>query len=185
MQLTGRAASVLQSRLLSDKNQWTNAVVTWSRLQGELGNKRSTEKAISTTLAVKRKAGAEERESEEQREEEEECNVETGKSAGEQTGEERRIGSLRLAEENGAETLEKKRKREERIGRVGAQTLGKRMKRDKEEESDDHATTEIDHDVESICMKTHGTEDCTVENEQHGNKILFVCFINLVFEADI
>ncbi|KAG7228488.1 hypothetical protein INR49_007661 [Caranx melampygus] len=167
----GKAVSVLQSRLLGDRNEWTNAVMTWSRLQGELGNQKSTERTISTTLGVKRKAEAKERGSEEQRAEEEKCSVETGKSTGEQKGEERGIGGLRLGEENGAETLEKKRKREERIHKetclVGAQTLWKKMRRDNEAESDVHATTEIDHDVESGCTKTHDTEDCPVENVEH------------------
>lgn len=33
---TAKAASILQSRLLGDIDQWTSAVLTWSRLQGAL-----------------------------------------------------------------------------------------------------------------------------------------------------
>lgn len=33
---TAKAASVLQSRLLGDIEQWTSAVMTWSRLQREM-----------------------------------------------------------------------------------------------------------------------------------------------------
>lgn len=33
---TAKAASLLQSRLLGDIDQWTSTVMTWSRLQREL-----------------------------------------------------------------------------------------------------------------------------------------------------
>uniref|UniRef100_A0A1A7YYI5 THUMP domain containing 2 n=2 Tax=Iconisemion striatum TaxID=60296 RepID=A0A1A7YYI5_9TELE len=39
-----RASHVLQSRLLGDRNQWTGAVRTWSRLQGELAANRNADK---------------------------------------------------------------------------------------------------------------------------------------------
>uniref|UniRef100_A0A3Q3MY95 THUMP domain containing 2 n=1 Tax=Mastacembelus armatus TaxID=205130 RepID=A0A3Q3MY95_9TELE len=66
----GKAATVLQSRLLDDKNQWTKAVLTWSRLQGELQQKVRGTTALGIavrengahTLEKKRKREEEERE---------------------------------------------------------------------------------------------------------------------------
>ncbi|TMS04568.1 THUMP domain-containing protein 2 [Larimichthys crocea] len=106
-----RAASVLQSKLLGDRNQWAGAVMTWSRLQGELAGRRmTTPDATSATLEVTRKKEEEERRSEEQQEEEEEekCDVESRKSAGEQREEERGNGRL-----SAVHALEKKRKRDD------------------------------------------------------------------------
>ncbi|KAE8281042.1 THUMP domain-containing protein 2 [Larimichthys crocea] len=107
-----KAASVLQSKLLGDRNQWAGAVMTWSRLQGELAGRRmTTPDATSATLEVTRKKEEEERRSEEQQEEEEEeekCDVESRKSAGEQREEERGNGRL-----SAVHALEKKRKRDD------------------------------------------------------------------------
>uniref|UniRef100_A0A3Q3R9G4 Ribosomal RNA large subunit methyltransferase K/L-like methyltransferase domain-containing protein n=1 Tax=Monopterus albus TaxID=43700 RepID=A0A3Q3R9G4_MONAL len=82
-----KAASVLQSRLLGDKNQWTRAALTWSRLQGELEQKKNR---ITS------------------REEEDEQGMETRKRTGEQREEENGNRSLGTR----AQTVEKKRKRE-------------------------------------------------------------------------
>ncbi|KAK5882729.1 hypothetical protein CesoFtcFv8_021285 [Champsocephalus esox] len=61
-----KASSVLQSRVLGDKDQWSSAVMTWSRLQGELSSRRrTTVKSQSTALGVTRKTGEEGRVSEE------------------------------------------------------------------------------------------------------------------------
>ncbi|XP_040905038.1 THUMP domain-containing protein 2 isoform X2 [Toxotes jaculatrix] len=137
-----KAASVLQSRLLDDRNQWTSAVLTWSRLQGELSDRRTSVNISNAARVMKR--NEEGRGSEEQREEEEKCNVEPGESKGEQREEERGNRRLRSGEENGARALEKKRKREtaqkgENMSRetngVEAQALEKKIKRDDEEES--------------------------------------------------
>uniref|UniRef100_A0A8C4EKP3 THUMP domain containing 2 n=1 Tax=Dicentrarchus labrax TaxID=13489 RepID=A0A8C4EKP3_DICLA len=106
-----KAANVLQSRLLGDRNQWTSAVMTWSRLQGELAGRRSTVDAESTAVGVTRKR-EEGRRSEEQKEEEEKCDLECRKSAGEKR-EESGNGRLRSGEQNEAQTLEKKRKRDD------------------------------------------------------------------------
>ncbi|KAK5882728.1 hypothetical protein CesoFtcFv8_021285 [Champsocephalus esox] len=55
-----KASSVLQSRVLGDKDQWSSAVMTWSRLQGELSSRRrTTVKSQSTALGVTRKTGEE------------------------------------------------------------------------------------------------------------------------------
>ncbi|XP_028983152.1 THUMP domain-containing protein 2 [Betta splendens] len=50
-----KAVSVLQSRLLADRNEWTSAVMTWSRLQMELSSKRNTSITSSPDLGVMRK----------------------------------------------------------------------------------------------------------------------------------
>lgn len=139
-----KAASVLQSRLLGDGDQWAKAVMTWSRLQAELADRRTTVNAPSTARGVSRK-----------REEGEKCDVESRKSTVEQR-EESGNGRLRSGEQNGAQTLEKKRKREkeergveevrdvERKREEGTrggtcvedQTLEKKRKRDDEEEEE-------------------------------------------------
>ncbi|XP_038593885.1 THUMP domain-containing protein 2 [Micropterus salmoides] len=107
-----KAASVLQSRLLGDKNEWTSAVMTWSRLQGELADRRTTVNTPSTALGGrwKREEG---RRSEQQGEEEEKCDVETRKSTEEQREEESGNGRQRSGEQNGAPTPVKKRKRDD------------------------------------------------------------------------
>ncbi|XP_047458238.1 THUMP domain-containing protein 2 isoform X2 [Mugil cephalus] len=116
-----KAASMLQSRLLDDKNQWTSAVLTWSRLQGELTARRTTVKTSTSALGVIKRRGEERgsdpqeteegNEREEQREEWEKCLVKSRKSEGEQREEESGNGRLRSGEQNGTQTLEKKRKR--------------------------------------------------------------------------
>ncbi|XP_029377179.1 THUMP domain-containing protein 2 [Echeneis naucrates] len=132
-----KAVSILQARLLGNRNQWTDAVMTWSRLQRELSDRRTHAKASSTSQTVKRtKEGG--KGSEGQRKEEEKCNVVTGKPTEEQRGEESVTRRLRSVEGNGAQTVEKKRKSEtsqkgETCGE--AQALEKRIKRDNEDES--------------------------------------------------
>lgn len=154
-----KAASVLQSRLLGDSNQWTSAVMTWGRLQRELADRRTTVNAPGTALGVTRKR-EEGRTSEEQRGEEK-CNVESRKSTREQREEEEEVESgnsrQRSGEQNGARTLEKKRKwekekraveglrdverkrEEETSGEtcVEAQTLEKKRKVDDDDEEEE------------------------------------------------
>ncbi|XP_023271487.1 THUMP domain-containing protein 2 isoform X1 [Seriola lalandi dorsalis] len=180
-----KAASVLQSRLLGDGSQWTNAVVTWSRLQGELANRRTTVNTSGTALGMKRTV-EEGRGSEEQREEEEKCNVEIGKSTAEQRVEGSGTRRLRSGEENGAQTLEKKRKREmvQRGEKISRETCGveRRMvmdgnvKKGITSETDlhgrgsagVHTTAGIDHNVESSSRRIDDMpEDCAVENVEH------------------
>ncbi|XP_076599488.1 U6 snRNA (guanine-N(2))-methyltransferase THUMPD2 [Chaetodon auriga] len=100
-----KAASVLQSRLLADRNLWTRAVITWSRLQGELADRRTTVNAQSSAQGVTMN-----REEGRRSEEEEKVSVEPRKSTGEQREE---SGSRRLngGRQNGAQALERKRKR--------------------------------------------------------------------------
>uniref|UniRef100_A0A3B4Z1N9 Uncharacterized protein n=1 Tax=Stegastes partitus TaxID=144197 RepID=A0A3B4Z1N9_9TELE len=98
-----KAASVLQSRLLGDRHQWSSAVMTWSRLQGELAGSRTT---------VKTPKPEEGRGSEEQGEKGQNCLVECRKSPEEQREEENVNGRPRSGEQNGTQTLEKKRKRD-------------------------------------------------------------------------
>ncbi|KAM7408384.1 hypothetical protein PAMA_002212 [Pampus argenteus] len=115
-----KAASVLQSRLLGDINEWTSAVMTWSHLQGELAGSRTTVNIPSTSLKRRRKR-EEGRESEKQSKEKEKCDEEFRKNTGEQ-----------IEEESGAQKGEK-------ISRetcwVEAQTLEKKRKRGDEEDA--------------------------------------------------
>ncbi|XP_031171965.1 THUMP domain-containing protein 2 [Sander lucioperca] len=105
-----KAASVLQSRVLGDKNHWTSAVMTWSHLQGELEGRRTTVNPSSTALGVTMKKEEGSR-IEEQRgkEEEEKCDEE--KKSKRETAQR---GEMSSGETCGAEAqiLEKKRKRD-------------------------------------------------------------------------
>ncbi|XP_030604053.1 THUMP domain-containing protein 2 isoform X2 [Archocentrus centrarchus] len=106
-----KAASVLQFRLLDDKNQWTSAVMTWSRLQGELAGSKTTFKASNSALRLTWEREAEVRGSEEQREEGKKSLVESRTSS---EGERKNIiGRHRIVEQNGVLTMAQKRKRDE------------------------------------------------------------------------
>ncbi|KAF7220270.1 THUMP domain-containing protein 2 [Nothobranchius furzeri] len=52
-----RASYVLQSRLFSDRNQWTGAVRTWSRLQGELAANRNADKTTAVRARKETEGG--------------------------------------------------------------------------------------------------------------------------------
>ncbi|XP_039995297.1 THUMP domain-containing protein 2 isoform X2 [Xiphias gladius] len=147
---SAKAASVLRSRLLGHRSQWHSAVLTWSCLQRELSNRSTTVNTSRTAPGVMGKRKGEQG-NREQREEEEKCNVETGKSTVAQREEEGGARRLRSGEENGAQILETKRKREtvqreekmsRETGGVEAQTLEKRIKRDNEEESSSDKSVE-------------------------------------------
>ncbi|XP_041644907.1 THUMP domain-containing protein 2 isoform X1 [Cheilinus undulatus] len=102
-----KAASVLQSKLLGERNQWTGALMTWNRLQGELVDSRRTVKMASSALGVTKKRG--ERRSDEQKQEEK-YHVELPKSTGEPRETENE--TLKSVEQNEGQTLEKWRRRE-------------------------------------------------------------------------
>ncbi|KAF7655029.1 hypothetical protein LDENG_00061740 [Lucifuga dentata] len=115
---TAKAASVLQSRVLGDRNQWINAVMTWSRLQRELAgtsihNIPRTDLGLTGNWSREQESGRQK-----QREEEEKWNADPQKSTAQQKNEESGADGQEEEEEeeerpreNGAETLEKKRKR--------------------------------------------------------------------------
>lgn len=92
-----KAASVLQAKLLGDRDQWTSAVMTWRRLQGELAHRKTTVNTPSPALAVTTK-GERRRRSEEG----EKCNVESREGPAGQ-----------IEERSGARTSERKRKRDD------------------------------------------------------------------------
>lgn len=131
-----KAISALQSRLLGDKNQWTSTVMTWSRLQRELAHKRTTVNTPTTAVGL-----TTDREEGRRSEEEEKCNVESRKSTGGQI-EASGNGRQRSVAQNGAQTLEKKRKRdgegdeEERraAGQVEKERMSERERRREGEE---------------------------------------------------
>lgn len=146
---------MLQSRLLGDSKQWSSAVMTWSRLQGELANRRSTDIIKRADLGTMRTQQGE-RGSEEQREEDKKCTVEPEISNVEQRKEESKNTRLKTRKENGVPVLEKKnktkeekraieelkdeeRKREEETSSETcpeAQIVGKKRKRNEEEQQD-------------------------------------------------
>lgn len=103
---------------MGERNQWASAVMTWSRLQGELKDRGNTVNTQHAALGVTRRREEGRRDEEEERK----CNVEYRKGKGEQN-EENVSWRQRSGEQNGAQTLEKKRKRgdeEEKEERRGA-----------------------------------------------------------------
>ncbi|XP_070697182.1 THUMP domain-containing protein 2 [Pempheris klunzingeri] len=174
-----KAASALQSTLLGDSNQWTSAVMTWSRLQGELADRRTTAKTPSTTPRMTRKM------EEGGSEEEDKCAVETRKSAEGQRKEESGNRIQMCGEQNGAQTLEKRGKREkgekevERVSDVErkrekemsgetcieAQTLEKKRKRDEEEEEDERSGA-----AQGSCCEQNVEKEKISERERRRRK---------------
>uniref|UniRef100_A0A672HS67 THUMP domain-containing protein n=2 Tax=Salarias fasciatus TaxID=181472 RepID=A0A672HS67_SALFA len=104
-----KATSLLHSRLLHDRNQWTCAVMTWFRLQGELADSKTTLKNPSAAQGVT------------MREEEDikgngawvKFTTELSKSTEHQKEDKRRSEEPESGKHNGTHTLGKKRKREE------------------------------------------------------------------------
>lgn len=101
-----KAASVLQSRLLGDKDQWISAAMTWRRLQRELERRRAAVNTSSTALGMTTKQEEGSRSDVEER-----CNVESRRSGGQSR--ENGSGGLGGGEQSRAWTLEKKRKRDD------------------------------------------------------------------------
>lgn len=102
-----KASSLLQSRLLGDRNQWHSAVMTWSRLQGELAASRNADKTPRTALREKVKKEGIGRE--DQNKEEGKCILESRKRTRELTEEESENKRLRSDEQNGSRTLKGER----------------------------------------------------------------------------
>ncbi|XP_076017926.1 U6 snRNA (guanine-N(2))-methyltransferase THUMPD2 [Genypterus blacodes] len=113
---SAKAAAVLQARLLGDRSQWTEAAVTWSRLQGELSSNRTAHDVTCADLGLPRKRN---------REEEEECDGEAKESQREECGPDRE-------EEEGERLRDKRRKRES--GRDEPQAWEQRKDHEEEEE---------------------------------------------------
>ncbi|KAM9364020.1 THUMP domain-containing protein 2 [Pholidichthys leucotaenia] len=97
-----KVSSVMQSKLLSDKNEWTSAVMTWSRLQGELTHSRTTVQTPGTAMGVRRK-----------RDEARACRAKTNTSTVEQREEDSWNISPWSDEHNGSPKMGKKRKRDD------------------------------------------------------------------------
>uniref|UniRef100_UPI003AAF6638 THUMP domain-containing protein 2 n=1 Tax=Centroberyx gerrardi TaxID=166262 RepID=UPI003AAF6638 len=114
-----KAASVLQSRLLGDRSEWSSAVMTWSCLQRELAGRRTTACTPSTAAGPTRKRTNRE-------EEEEERGIE--RKEGEESGNGRQQWSNG---QNETQASEKKRKGEEEENGVGRE---RGMERRREEE---------------------------------------------------
>ncbi|CAN9500030.1 unnamed protein product [Ophioblennius macclurei] len=104
-----KATSLLQSKLFDDRNQWISAVMTWRRLQGELADSKTSAKTSSSALGVTT------------REEEDikengawvKCTTEFSKSAEHQEEGKRRSHGQESDKANGTPTLGKKRKRDD------------------------------------------------------------------------
>ncbi|XP_037553847.1 THUMP domain-containing protein 2 [Nematolebias whitei] len=162
-----KASSLLQSRLLGDKNQWSSAVMTWSRLQGELAASRNADKTPRTALREKvKKEGSG---SEDQNKEEGKCFLESRKRTRELTEEESENKRLRSDEQNGSQTLKGEREEDNNreAGEEGLQDVSvvnnllvvdiesSREKDGEQNESDfkgvraDHTTTGLEHTVEN------------------------------------
>lgn len=99
-----KAASALQSRLLGEKDEWSGAVMTWRRLQGELERRRAA-------LSAGGSSGAQRVTAQEQEEQKEDRWSEAA--------ERRETSGVRTVDEPGRarRTLERKRKRDDGAGR--------------------------------------------------------------------
>ncbi|XP_051815857.1 THUMP domain-containing protein 2 isoform X2 [Acanthochromis polyacanthus] len=152
---SAKAASVLQYRLLGDKNQWTGAVMTWSRLQGELAGSRTTARTPSSALGLMIKI-EEGRGSRGKEEEEGSCLVESRKSPEEQREEENGNERLKSGEQNGTRTLEKKRKRnhEEEEEEAERKNVEKGKSAERGRRREEEAETGMDVEFNSY----HGTD---------------------------
>lgn len=152
---------MLQSRLLGDKNQWTSAVMTWSRLQGELTGRKNTVKTSSPALGVTRTREDEMRGSDEQSREGEKSLVEFRTSTGGERKEE--TDKQRSGGQNGVSTMAQKRKRddeEEKERKVAAWDTGIEKTVEKGKACEEERTRE--EEVEGMLVEfidcTHGAD---------------------------
>ncbi|XP_030296858.1 THUMP domain-containing protein 2 isoform X2 [Sparus aurata] len=167
-----KAASVLQSRLLSDKNQWTCAVMTWSRLQGEMADRRTSANAPRTVVEVTmdREEG--------RRSEKEEKGDEESRKRAEGEREESANGRQRSGEQNGAQMLEKKRKRddgeeeeEERKG-AGRKCSGeKKVEKEKTSEKERTPGLNVESSSRTVDCKVKDFAVKTVTNEKTTGRV--------------
>ncbi|XP_060896191.1 THUMP domain-containing protein 2 [Labrus mixtus] len=163
-----KAASLLQSRLLGDRNQWACALMTWSRLQGELTGRGRAVNPPSSALGMTRKTEAGKK-NEEQKQKEERYIGASTKSARERREEEEEDRRLSNVEQSGMKTLEKKSKREkEQRGIEGVKAKESKGEEDKSEETHIEAQTQEkkrkrgdddDGDEEEKCVKKEKTSD--------------------------
>ncbi|XP_071389941.1 THUMP domain-containing protein 2 [Centroberyx affinis] len=168
-----KAASVLQSRLLGDRSEWTSAVMTWSRLQRELAGRRTTACTPSTALGPTRKRTNREEEEEErgiEREEEEESgNGRQQRSNGQnetQTSEKKRKGEEeenRVERERGMERRREEERSRETRGDGESGTQRKRKRDDDDEEEEDERRDAV---WESSREKQNGERGETSERER-------------------
>lgn len=139
-----KAASVLQSRLLGDKDQWISAAMTCRRLQRELERRRAAVNTSSTALGMTTK-----QEEGSRSEVEERCNVESRRTAGGQSRE-NGSGGLGGGEQSRARTLEKKRKRDgEEEKTIAAQDFSSGKNEEKEGTPEREMGTGLDMKVSS------------------------------------
>lgn len=124
--LVAKAGSVLRSILLGDRNEWTSAVMTWSRLQTELACKENTGITSSPDLRAIRK-----------REEEPGSPQQEDDKGGD--GESRRLG---FGEESNAQTLHKKRKAVKDKSGIEGMRADRKWKEETSEEAPEQQTLE-------------------------------------------
>ncbi|CAJ1066718.1 THUMP domain-containing protein 2 [Xyrichtys novacula] len=179
-----KAAAVLQSRLLGDRNQWTCALMTWNCLQGELSNRQSTTNTTNPAFVGE----SEEVRGNEGQTEKEKPNVDTMRNKGVQKEEENR--SLRSGELNEKQTLEKRDmenkgveevreeesqwKEEKNDEQYFTETMKKKRKRDEHdndvgEEEKEEGNAQESCSEESVKKKmTSNRQRVTAEEEQRG-----------------
>lgn len=175
---------MLQSRLLGDKNQWTYAVMTWSRLQGEMADRRTSANAPRTVVEVTmdREEG--------RRSEKEEKRDEESRKRAEGEREESANGRQRSGEQNGAQMLEKKRKRddgeeeeeeeEERKG-AGRKSSGeKKVEKEKTSEKERTPGLNVESSSRTVDCKV---KDFAVKRVKNGKKnfSFYTSFYNVSF----
>lgn len=185
---TAKASSLLQSRLLGDRHEWRSAVMTWSRLQGELAASRNAGK-----IATEGRTEKEERRSEKLTEEGGKCMLESRKRTRELREEESENKRLRSDGQHESRTLNKEREEDNNreAGKEGLQhfsvvnnVVNFDIERSEEKDTEqneshfkgsrsDHTTAELECTVENCNRTTNplGT-DVLPEHVENGKKML-------------
>lgn len=181
---------MLQSRLLGDRNHWSSAVTTWSRLQGELAASRNADKTPRSVMREKvKKEGSG---SDDQNKEGGKCILESRKRTQEQTEPGNESKRLRSDEQNGLLTLKGEREEDNNreAGEEGLQDISvvnnvvvadiesSREEDGKQNEScfkgirSDHTTAGLEHTVEN-CNRTtnHLGVDINSKYVENGKQI--------------
>lgn len=156
-----KAASVLQSRLLGDKDQWISAAMTWRRLQRELERRRAAVSTPSTALGMTTK-----QEEGSGIDVDERCNVESRRRSGGQSRE-NGSGGPGGGEQSRAWALEKKRKRDDEEEKtIVAQDCSSGKNEEKEGTPEREMGTGLDMEVSS-CGTNRVISGADVHAKEH------------------
>lgn len=149
--IAAKASSVLQSRLLGEKHQWSDAVLTWRRLQRELERRRAP-------LSTRR------RETRQEEEEEEEDSQSEGVERRKTSGGPNESKVQRVEEQSGPDlTLKKKRKRDDEEERsIATQDYSDDVKNGEEKKTPVNRT---ETGLDSVVSRCEGNGVISTEEE--------------------